>query len=194
MSMIAHVEEQKTGEAAMGTVTLGMLTFLGSEAVFFGCLIASYLYLRMKLGVWPPAGMPQLEALFPALNTAILVASGATMHWAHKAIEKGKQSNLKAGIIATILLGSAFLGGQAYEYGRLRFSLSSGIMGSTFFVLTGFHGAHVLGGLLFLLLIVVRAFFGHYSLERHAVVEAGALYWHFVDAVWIVLFTVLYLV
>jgi len=116
------------------------------------------------------------------------------MHGAHSSMRKGDTAVLRGGIVATIVLGAAFLGGQAYEYTHAGFGLSSGLLGSAFFTLTGFHGAHVFVGLIFLALILWRAGRGVYTAEHHIGVEAGALYWHFVDAVWVVLLTILYLI
>ena len=173
---------------------LGLWTFIGSEAIFFGCLIAAYLYLRVRGGVWPPPDMPHLDLLVPAINTVVLLSSGVTMHGAHESIRRGDDGMLRWGTVATMILGAAFLAGQAYEYSKAGFGLSSGILGSSFFTLTGFHGAHVFVGLVFLALVLARASGGHYSPERHEGVAAAALYWHFVDAVWVALFTVLYLI
>ncbi len=173
---------------------LGLWVFIAAEALFFGLLIGSYLYLRVRAGVWPPPGTPEQDILIPAINSVVLLSSGLTMHGAHESIRRGGTDVLRGGIVVTMILGAAFLGGQAWEYTHAGFGLSSGLMGTAFFTLTGFHGAHVLAGLIFLALVLIRAGRGHYTSERHLGVEASALYWHFVDAVWVVLFTVLYLI
>ncbi len=173
---------------------LGLWVFIATEALFFGMLIASYLYLRVRSGVWPPPGAPERDLLVPLLNSIVLFSSGATMHGAHLAMRQGNTAVARGGILATIVLGAAFLGGQAYEYAHAGFGLNSGLLGSTFFTLTGFHGAHVFAGLVFLLLIWMRAGRGVYRAEHHLGVEASSLYWHFVDAVWVVLLTILYLI
>ncbi|MHB0869238.1 MAG: cytochrome c oxidase subunit 3 [Chloroflexota bacterium] len=173
---------------------LGLWVFIATEALFFGMLISSYLYLRVRAGVWPPPDSPGQDLLIPLLNSVVLFSSGATMHGAHLSIRRGDTAVLRGGILATIALGAAFLGGQAYEYVHAGFGLSSGLLGSVFFTLTGFHGAHVFAGLVFLALIWKRAKEGRYTEQHHLGVEASALYWHFVDAVWVVLLTVLYLV
>jgi len=180
--------------ARLEPAMLGLWVFIAAEALFFGLLIGSYLYLRVRAGVWPPPGMPERDLLVPAINSVVLLSSGVTMHGAHESMRRGETGVLRGGIIATMVLGAAFLGGQAYEYTHAGYGLSSGLMGSTFFTLTGFHGAHVLVGLAFLSLVLVRAGRGFYSAQSHLGVEACALYWHFVDAVWVVLFTVLYLI
>jgi cytochrome c oxidase subunit 3 len=173
---------------------LGLWTFIATEALFFGMLMGSYLYLRVRAGVWPPPGAPPRDLLVPVFNSVVLLSSGLTMHGAHLSMRRGNVDVLRGGILATIILGAAFLGGQAYEYTHAGFGLASGLLGSTFFTLTGFHGAHVFAGLVFLALIWVRAGRGTYTGEHHIGVEASALYWHFVDVVWVVLFTILYLI
>ncbi len=173
---------------------LGLWVFITTEALFFGMLMASYLYLRVRAGVWPPPGTPPRDLMVPIFNTAVLLSSGLTMHGAHLSMRQGNTAVLRGGILATIVLGAAFLGGQAYEYTHAGFGLGSGLLGSTFFTLTGFHGAHVFAGLVFLSLVWVRAGKGYYTGKQHVGVEASALYWHFVDAVWVVLFTILYLI
>jgi len=171
---------------------MGLFVFIGSEAVLFANLIAAYIYLRVRAGTWPPAGMPELELGFATANTVVLILSGLPVHLAHRAIQKGDRQRLIWGLIATIVLGAAFLGGQAYEYTHAGFTPQSGIFGATFFTLTGFHGGHVIVGLTLLAITLVRALRGRFSAERHFAVEAGAYYWHFVDAVWVALFAVLY--
>jgi cytochrome c oxidase subunit 3 len=172
----------------------GLWVFIAAEALFFGLLIASYLYLRVRSEVWPPPGTPSRDLLVPFFNSIVLFSSGATMHGAHLAMKRGDTELARGGIIATMVLGAAFLCGQAFEYVTAGYGLSSGVLGSSFFTLTGFHGAHVLVGLIFLGMVFAKAGRGAYTAEHHLGVEASALYWHFVDAVWVVLLTVLYLI
>ncbi|MGH2514505.1 MAG: cytochrome c oxidase subunit 3 [Ktedonobacterales bacterium] len=178
----------------------GMVFFLASEAVFFANLIAAYLYLRVRAGQWPPAPYTnfQFERVIPIVNTCILLASSFPMHFGARAIARG---NTRLGwrlIGLTAFMGAVFLGGQAYEYthaafaGRA-FTPDSGTFGSTFFVLTGFHGAHVTAGVIFLIICATRASRGHFSKDKHFAVTAAEMYWHFVDVVWVILFSVLYL-
>src|SRR5512133_716144 len=171
----------------------GLWVFIAAESLFFGLLIASYLYLRVRAEVWPPPGTPDKELLVPIFNSIVLFSSGATMHGAHIAMRRGEVDIARGGILVTIILGTGFLLGQAFEYVTAGFGLSSSVWGSSFFTLTGFHGSHVLVGLIFLAMTYVKAGRGAYTAEHHLGVEAAALYWHFVDAVWVVLFTVLYL-
>lgn len=132
----------------------------------------------------------------PAINTLILLTSGATITWAHHALKNNDRSHLKIGLLATILLGITFLGFQAYEYhhaySAMGLKLSSGIYGTTFFMLTGFHGAHVTIGTIMLIAIFVRCLKGHFTPEKHFGFEATAWYWHFVDVVWLMLFILVY--
>ncbi len=157
--------------------------------------------------IWPLIQMPDSSNFtvpkgiihaweIPAINTMLLLTSGATLTWAHWALIIGKRSQLIAGLIATIVLGVIFLGFQIYEYLEaylhLDLKLSSGIYGSTFFMLTGFHGLHVTLGTIMLIVILMRAIRGHFSAGRHFGFEAVAWYWHFVDIVWLGLFIVVY--
>lgn len=191
MSTVEHAQPG-TYAHSRGLNRLGMLVFIMSEGVLFANLIAGYLYLRFTQPQWPPEGTPHLDIIFPAINTVILIASGVPMHLGHKAAERGDRRGLVMGLALTLLLGGIFIAGQGWEYLHVGFTPSTNIFGSTFFTLTGFHGAHVIVGLLFLLVTFVLAIGGRFQGERHFPVEAAALYWHFVDAVWVVLFLVLY--
>ena len=133
----------------------------------------------------------------PAVNTLILLSSGATVTWAHWGIKAGKRGQLIAGLCLTVALGALFLGLQAHEYWDAytlqNLRLSSGIYGSTFFMLTGFHGAHVLIGTIMLGVVLVRSIRGHFTPTHHFAFEAASWYWHFVDVVWLGLFVTVYL-
>lgn len=172
----------------------GMVFFLASEAVFFANLIAAYLYLRVRAGAWPPTAdhVVRPEYTLVLINTLILLSSSFPMHFAARAISKGDKRGLTIGLGLTALLGSIFLGIQAYEYVHNVFGPSTGVFGSTFYVLTGFHGAHVTFGVLFLLICFFRSIRGDFSKPKHFGVNAVEMYWHFVDAVWIILFLVVY--
>ncbi|GIX22407.1 MAG: MFS transporter [Gammaproteobacteria bacterium] len=153
---------------------------------------------------WPSNGPARLGGEFtpmgawgiPALNTAILLTSGVTITWAHHALKAGRRGGLVLGLLATVLLGATFVGLQAYEYihayHELNLRLDTGIYGSTFFMLTGFHGFHVTMGVVMLTVILLRALKGHFTPERHFAFEAVAWYWHFVDVVWLGLFVFVY--
>jgi heme/copper-type cytochrome/quinol oxidase subunit 3 len=171
----------------------GMIFFIASEAVFFANLIAAYLYLRVRQGgQWIPSNIG-FERTLPIINTFVLLSSSFPMHWAARSITRGNRKNLTRGLLLTAILGAIFLSGQAYEYTHAAFGPGTGIFGSTFFVLTGFHGAHVTAGVLFLLVCFARSLRGDFTKDRHFAVNAIEMYWHFVDVVWVILFTVLYL-
>jgi cytochrome c oxidase subunit 3 len=172
----------------------GMVFFIASEAVFFANLIAAYLYLRVRAGTWPPPGEHiELNKVLVGINTVILLASSFPMHRAGRAAVRGDRRKLSFYLFLTVLLGATFLSIQLYEYTHSTFGPQSGIFGSTFFTLTGFHGAHVTAGALFLLVCFFRSLRGDFTAKRHFAVQAAEMYWHFVDVVWVFLFTVLYL-
>ena len=128
----------------------------------------------------------------PAVNTLILLSSGATVTWAHWGLKNNNRTQLKIGLILTILLGAIFLGLQIHEYRTANFDFQTGIYGATFFMLTGFHGAHVTLGAIMLAVILGRVYAGHFTPERHFAFEAVSWYWHFVDVVWLLLFVFVY--
>ncbi len=165
----------------------GMVAFLATEATLFACLVSSYFYLRSLSPRWPPEGIALPELRLPLIGTAVLVGSSLPMHWADCGIRQGDQWRLRLGLALSFALGAIFIGIQAVEYSRKDFQLQSNVYGSLFFTITGFHGLHVLGGLLINLYTQLRAWLGHFNERRHLAVQNAALYWHFVDAVWVVL-------
>jgi len=170
--------------------------FIVSEAAIFASFFAALFYARYHAPVWPPEGMPHFEILLPAVNTGILLFSSVTLHLAHTAIFKGRRDGVIAALLMTIFLGSLFLCGQAYEYGFLNgsaFNIKSGIFGTTFFMLTGFHGLHVLVGIIYLNVVYGAAIRGRITPEQHFPLQAASWYWHFVDIVWVCVFTIVYL-
>jgi heme/copper-type cytochrome/quinol oxidase subunit 3 len=176
----------------------GMLLFITSEVMFFLAFFWAFFHSALSpvhdIGcVWPPVGIDALVAWeVPALNTAILLLSGASVTWAHHAIIAGKLGECTSGLIMTVALGAFFTCVQGYEYVDCSFQISDGIFGSTFFVATGFHGLHVLIGTTFLVVCLFRAYARHFSREHHFGFEAAAWYWHFVDVVWLFLFVCIY--
>ena len=175
---------------------VGMLLFISSEVMFFGGLFATYFSARASFaGAWgPPPGAPELEILpVPLPITLILLTSSLTMHWAVRAIGRGDSGRLRLWLVVTLGLGLVFLAGQVYDYTTLGFGISDGEYGTVFYTLTGFHGAHVFGGVVGLSILTARAGQGQFSARNHVAVEAVSYYWHFVDAVWVALFTTLYL-
>ena len=156
-------------------------------------------------GVWPPVPVEGTEAptsgyfkstfdpwSIPLINTLILLSSGCTVTWAHHALLKNNRSQLIIGLLLTVILGFIFTCLQAYEYQHAAFSYGGHIYGSTFFMATGFHGAHVIIGTIFLLVCLLRAMKGHFTPQQHFGFEAAAWYWHFVDVVWLFLFACIY--
>lgn len=174
---------------------LVMWIFIASETIFFAALMATYLVYR---GRTPhEQGLGLLDLNVASANTFILLASSLTMVTALQAIESGKRVRMIVLLILTALLGALFLGGQAYEYSALLregVSIDTNLFGATFFTLTGFHGAHVFVGVIWITMLVIRALRGGVNPQNHLAVELGGLYWHFVDLVWVVLFTIIYLI
>lgn len=185
------------GNLGIETRKLGMWVFLASEVMFFTGLIGSYIILRAGTPSWP---IPSTVLNIPltALNTFILICSSATLVLGLAAIKKGNLEGLQVGLFLTILLGAAFLGIQVKEYRELifhrNFSIQSGAFGSSFYTCTGFHGTHVFIGVLCLIATFIKTVRGGYSKDDWRGVEIIGLYWHFVDLVWIILFTILYLI
>ncbi len=193
--MTAHAAATSHAEdpvAARRNMLLGVKLGILSEVMLFGALFAAYFVIRSESGGWPPAGQERPELLLPGINTLLLVSSSVTMQWAVRAIGRGQVATMRRALRVTLLLGSIFIVVQGYEFANNGFGLSAGVFGSTFYVLTGFHGAHVLAGLGFMAIVANRARHGLVSQERHTAVEAASYYWHFVDAVWLFLFSTLY--
>jgi cytochrome c oxidase subunit 3 len=180
----------------ISTSLLGMVLFIASEIMFFGGLFGAYFTLRSAAPEWPPPDNPHLSAPYAAVLTAILVTSSVTMQFGVWAIRKNNQRRLILCLAVSLLLGATFLAMQALEYANLireGMTLSSGVFGSTFYTLTGFHGAHVAGGAAFILIVLLRARSGQFTARYHDTVEMASYYWHFVDVVWIGLFSTIYL-
>jgi cytochrome c oxidase subunit 3 len=187
-------EEHKPG--GISSSLLGMVLFIASEVMFFGGLFGAYFTIRSSATQWPPEGTPHLETWYAAVLTTILVASSVTMQFGVWAIRRNDQRKLILWLAASLLLGVVFLAGQANEYRTLieeGMTLSSGVFGSTFYTLTGFHGAHVAGGAAFILIVLLRARSGQFTARYHDTVEMASYYWHFVDVVWLGLFSTIYL-
>ncbi len=193
---ITHGEQVRTLEEheapGKSIAWWGMIFFIASEALIFANLIAAYLYLEIRNGSWH---LPS-ELWFPLVNTFVLLASSFPAHFAGTNAVKGNMRNVKIGFLATMIMGAYFLGGQIYEYSGLfgkHFTPQSTIFGSSFFTLTGFHGAHVTVGLIFILIVWLRTLRGDFSARRHFPLEAAEMYWHFVDGVWVIVFSTVYL-
>jgi cytochrome c oxidase subunit 3 len=184
----------------------GMMMFIASEVMFFVAWFWAYfeaaLYTADPIqatrveftgGVWPPKGIEAFDPWhLPLLNTLILLTSGTTITWAHHALLEGDRKGMKYGLWLTIILGVLFTGCQAYEYAHAAFGFSGSIYSSTFFMATGFHGAHVIIGTIFLAVCLMRAYAGAFTTKQHLGFEFAAWYWHFVDVVWLFLFAAIY--
>jgi cytochrome c oxidase subunit III len=172
---------------------LGMLLFIISEVMVFGAFFTAYFFIRVvDANPWPAAGT-ELPKIVAGFNTAILLSSSITLHWALVSVKNNNRAGLKAGMLATFLLGATFLFVQINEYAHIGFAPSDSAQGSVFYGLTGLHGAHVFIGLCLLAMINIRAFRGHYSPEQHRGVEVPGIYWHFVDVMWVIVYSSVYL-
>jgi cytochrome c oxidase subunit 3 len=179
--------------AARSNMLLAVKLAILSEVMLFGALFAAYFVVRGESSGWPPVGgLERPELLLPGLNTLLLISSSGTMQLAVRSARGGDRSRILRWLGLTLLLGGVFLLVQGYEFLSNGFGLSSGIFGSTFYILTGFHGAHVLAGLILLAVVANRARRGLIAADRHTAVEATSYYWHFVDVVWLFLFATLY--
>jgi cytochrome c oxidase subunit 3 len=173
---------------------LGMLLFIISEIMVFGAFFTAYFFIRVVSGdEWFPIDDKKLPVAVAGVNTAILVSSSFTMHWAQTSIKNGNRFGLKAGILTTFLLGLTFLFIQVNEYVHIGFAPHDFAQGSVFYGLTGLHGAHVFVGLTLLLMVTIRSWRGHFTPEEHRGVEVPGIYWHFVDVMWIIVYTSVYI-
>jgi cytochrome c oxidase subunit III len=188
-------EHHKPG--GISSSLLGMVLFIASEVMFFGGLFGAYFTIRSAAPEWPPPDTPHLSTGYAAVLTTILVTSSVTMQFGVWAIRRNEQRRLLLWLGVSLLLGLTFLFMQGLEYANLireeGMTLSSGVFGSTFYTLTGFHGAHVAGGAAFILIVLLRARSGQFTARYHDTVEMASYYWHFVDVVWIGLFSTIYL-
>lgn len=179
-------------QGRLDTTLIGVLLFITSEIMFFAGLFAAYFTVRTQHGnPWPPEGFhPEIEIALVLL--AILLTSSLTMEYSVRRIKAGDRTGLVRGLTVTLVLGAMFVIGQAYDYSILGFGVDSGIYGTVFYTLTGFHGAHVFGGVIAIAVMVTRGMAGQFSARHHAAIEGVSWYWHFVDVVWIALVTTLY--
>jgi cytochrome c oxidase subunit III len=174
----------------------GMVFLIVTEALLFSILLVSYWFLRFQLGPdWPAGDIPEPELGLILVMTPILLASSAPVHWAERGIKRGRRGRLVLGLLLTIAMGGTFLGLQAVEYSTTlqEFTPQTNVYGSLFFAITGFHGLHVLVGLLLLSWLVFYAVRGRFTAERHLPVEVITMYWHFVDVVWVFILVTIYL-
>ncbi|MBC33662.1 MAG: cytochrome c oxidase subunit 3 [Rickettsiales bacterium] len=206
------ISESETGGFHNKVVVIGlrygMIFFIASEVMFFAAWfwaffdVAFYPGLRSPElvgrqesigGVFPPEDVELIQPFgIPLLNTFILLASGGTVTWAHHALRSNDRKKFLIFLFLTIILGVIFTALQAYEYKVATFSIDEGIYQSTFYMATGFHGVHVVIGTIFLLVCFIRGLKGHFKPNKHLGFEFAAWYWHFVDVVWLFLFTFIY--
>ncbi|MDE3089276.1 MAG: heme-copper oxidase subunit III [Chloroflexota bacterium] len=196
MSEMATTHETEGTSLGVDNRKLAIWTFLGSEVMFFGGMIVMYVINRGH-SVSGPLPANVLDVPLTAVNTFVLICSSMTMVTALNSIQNGDPRAMRRWLIATALLGLIFLSGQAYEFNKFfgeGLTLSTNLFGATFFTLTGFHGMHVFVGVIWITFVVARAFAGHITPQNHLAVELVGLYWHFVDLVWIIIFTLVYLI
>jgi cytochrome c oxidase subunit 3 len=198
---VGHAEEhhphppEANQSSRIDRQTLGILLFIVSEVMLFGAFFAAYFFIRVVAneGPWPPDPF-ELPVAVAFMNTLILVSSSFTVHWALESIKRGNRRGLAMGMAMTWLLGATFLFIQLNEYVHIGFSAREGAFGSIFYGLTGLHGAHVFVGLMLLSIVNIRVWRGHFgpAAKDHLGVEVPGIYWHFVDVMWIIVFTTVY--
>jgi cytochrome c oxidase subunit 3 len=172
---------------------LGILLFIISEAMLFGSFFTAYFFIRVVQNEpWPPDPF-EFPVLVAGMNTAILMASSFTMHYALHSIKRGNRIGLQVGLLVTFVMGATFLGTQINEYFKAGFAISDGAFASVFYGLTGLHGAHVFVGLTLLGISNIRTMRGHFTPDAHLGVECTGIYWHFVDVMWIIVYSTVYL-
>jgi len=198
-SSLAHEHEEHHGPPAphqssrVEAQFLGMLLFIISEVMLFGAFFTAYFFLRVVANdPWPTPGT-HLPKLVAGVNTAVLVSSSFTIHWALEGARRGNRSAMRAGLLTTFLLGLTFLTVQINEYVHIGFAPHDSAQATIFYCLTGLHGAHVFVGLNLLLFANIRAFRGHFTPKEHRGVEVPGIYWHFVDVMWIIVYSTVYL-
>ena len=178
---------------ARSTGWWGMALFIVAELVLFGSALAAYFYLRFRSPAWPPAGIEAPDLTLGWIATAFLVLSSVPVIWGERGIARGQVWRLRLGIAVAMAMALAFLSIQGYEYATADFGYRTSAYGSLFFTITSLHGLHVIGALLIGVYLQARSLAGHFDEDHHLAVQTGALYWHFVDLVWIAIFASLYL-
>lgn len=187
----AEIREEQAHDEA-GNSKFGFIVFLLSESVIFLSFFAGYIIYKTTTTDWYPPGVTGLETEDPAINTIVLVSSSFVIYVAERYLHDKKLWGFRLFLVATIAMGGYFLYGQAVEWNSLPFGITTGLFGGTFYLLTGFHGLHVLTGILLQLLMLGRSFLpGNYD-SGYFGVEATSLFWHFVDVIWIILYVLIY--
>jgi cytochrome c oxidase subunit 3 len=192
-AVAGHAPAHAAGGMSRGMA--GMVLFIASEVMLFSGLFAGYFFVRSQAAEWPPAGVHEVDAAFGGILTVLLLLSGLVAHFGVVSARQGNHQGLSGSLIIAIAMGTVFISLQAYEWFNLfdeGLTAKSGVYGSTFFILTGFHGAHVIAGLALLGVAFVRSVARDFTPSRHVLVETSVLYWHFVDIVWVFLYAILY--
>ena len=197
-SSLAHEDEHHGPPAAhqssrVEAQFLGMLLFIISEVMLFGAFFTAYFFIRVVSNDPWPANGTHLPKLVAGINTAVLVSSSFTIHWALEGARRGNRSAMRAGLLTTFMLGLTFLCVQINEYIHIGFAPHDSAQATIFYSLTGLHGAHVFVGLNLLLFANIRAFRGHFTPKEHRGVEVPGIYWHFVDVMWLIVYSTVYL-
>ncbi len=190
MQKTMTVRSLKSGQNAK----VAMLAVLASESIFFLTLVSAYFYLRSGNPSWPVPGASPSHLILPGANTALLLFSALSFYLGERAVRRDRIGQLKIWLTVTLVAGLLFVGGQALEFSRSGMQITDQAFGGVFFTLMGFHAVHVLAGVLILAFLLWQAGLGDFSARRHAAVQVGAWFWYFVTAVWVILFTALYLV
>ncbi len=177
-----------------GTAKIGLLVVLASETIFFGTLLSAYFYLRATLPTWPFGAISLPRLLVPSANTFLLLISVVTMYLGLRSIRQNRPDSLKAWLILTLLIGLLFVAGQIFEFNRSGMKITDQAFGGVFFTLIGFHAVHVIAGVIMLVLLLWRTIQGDFSARRHTAIQIGTWFWYFIVAVWVVLYSALYLV
>ena len=190
-----HGPPEANHSSRVDPATLGMLLFIISEIMIFGAFFTAYFFIPVVPPGhhWCPVNGHDLPVAVAGVNTAILLSSSLTLHWAQTSIKNGNRFGLQAGMFTTFLLGLTFLFIQINEYVHIGFAPQDHAQGTIFYGLTGLHGAHVSIGLMLLAFVTIRAFRGHFSSGSHLGMEVPGIYWHFVDVMWIVVYSTVYL-
>ena len=191
MSAIALPADKATQRPAL--LNVGTIVWLASELMFFSGLFAAYFTLRAQGGRWPPADV-KLDTISATVATLLLVASSGTMQLAVRATERDDRASFVRWLAATFVMGTVFVAAQARDWAKLDFSIGSHAYGSAFYLMTGFHGLHVIGGLLAMMVMAGRAASSHFGSDDAPSVEMLSYYWHFVDVVWIALYATIFLI
>ena len=188
-----HGPPEANRSSRMDPQFLGMLLFIISEIMLFGAFFTAYFFIRVVNNAEWPAEGTELPVAVAGVNTAILVSSSFTMHWALEGARNENRNALRVGLLTTALLGLTFLTIQVNEYVHLGFAPHDHAQGTIFYGLTGLHGAHVFVGLTLLTFATTRAFRGHYTAKEHRGVEVPGIYWHFVDVMWVIVYLTVYI-